>query len=166
MNKFKNINGVLLLRELFWEHAQDKLNAVYTLKDQDLVDNETLYPSLYRLYMESNDPTEYLFALAHLDSWKHWQMLSQASFLLPYITRWREELELRFRANALATIHKMASTGGREAFQAAKYITEGNYSQKGKPRAGRPSKAQIEATAQDIVAERKRTEEDYLRLVQ
>lgn len=166
MNKFKNSNGVYLLREMFWEYAQDKSNAIYTLKDADFESEGTVYPSLYRLYMASNDPTEYLFAMAHLDGWAHWSALSQASFLTPYLHRWREELELRFRANALATIHQMADSKGREAFQAAKFIVDGGYTGKKRSGAGRPSKAQIEATAQEIVAERKRTEEDYLRVVQ
>lgn len=164
-NKFKNSNGVLLLREMFWEHAQDKTNAVYTIKDEDHEVDGIVYPSLYRLYMAKNDPTEYLFAMEYLDGWAHFTALSQASFFVPLITRWREELELRFRANALLAIHEMASKGGRDGFQAAKYIADGTYAGKKRSGAGRPSKAEIDATASEILQERKRQEEDYLRLV-
>lgn len=164
-NKFKNVNGVLLLRELFWEHADNKANAIYTLKDEDHEVDGVQYQSLYRLFMAKNDPTEYLFAMEYLDGWSHWTALSQASFFIPYVTRWREELELRFRANALVTINQIASTGSREALQAAKYILDGGYTKKSRTGAGRPSKAEIANTASEIIAERKRQEEDYLRVV-
>lgn len=165
-SKFKNTNGVLFLREMFWEYADNKENAIYTLKDSDHEVDGVVYPSLYRLYMAKNDPTEYLFAMEYLDSWTHFNSLSQATFFQPFLIRWREELELRFRAEGLAKIHELASNGGREALQAAKYLADGNYTLKGRSKAGRPSKAQIDATAKEIIENRKREQEDYLRLVQ
>ena len=157
-SKFKNTNGVLLLRELFWETCGNKENAVYTLKDTDYMG----LPSLYRLYMEEGDLTEYLFATKHLDSWAHWEALSSAPFFQTYVTRWRTELELRTRAESLATIIKLAKGGGREALQASKYITDRGYSKEGK---GRPSKEAISEAAHDIAESRRRVEEDFLRIV-
>jgi len=158
-SKFKNSNGVLLLKEMFYETAASKSNVIYTLKDRD----HKGYPSLYRLYMEENDPTEYLFAMKHLDGWAHWQSLSQSSFFKDLISRWREELELRFRALGLRNISVMASSAGREAFQASKYLVDGNYLPK-KNTKGRPSKQQISEAAQQMAEDDKRLKDDFARL--
>jgi hypothetical protein len=162
-SKFKNSNGVLLQKELFWETAVTKENALYTLKDRDHLVRDTLYPSLYRLYMEENDPTEYLFAMKYLDGWAHWLLISQSSFFKEYISRWREELELRFRALGLRNIQTMSMSGGREAFQASKYLVDGNYLPK-KNTKGRPSKQAIADAAQQIAEEDKQLKDDFARL--
>lgn len=161
-SKFKNSNGVLLLRELFFETALNKENVLYTLKDRDHEYKGKVFPSLYRLYMAENDPTEYLFAMKTLDGWAHWQQLSSAPFFKEYILRWREELELRFRAEALRTISKMAAGEDREAFQASKYLAENVYSKKSSK--GRPTKAQISETAQRMAEEDRLLKEDFARL--
>lgn len=162
MSRFKNANGVLFLKELFWELAGNKENAVYTLKDEDHEVNGVVYPSLYRLYMETNDITEYQFACRYLHSWKHWEALSTAPFFQSYVAEWRRELEVRQRSEALATIMKSAQGSTRDAFVAAKYIAEGW--DKGSKR-GRPTKQEILTAAKDLAEDKSRVEKDYLRLV-
>lgn len=162
-SKYKNVNGVLLQKELFWELAVNKENSLYTLKDRDHLVRDKVYPSLYRLYMEENDPTEYLFAMKYLDGWAHWLQLSSSSFFKEYISRWREELELRFRAEALVTIQKMSKSAGREAFQASKYLVDGNYLPK-KNTKGRPTKQQISDAAIQMAEEDKQLKQDFARL--
>lgn len=164
-SKFKNSNGVLLLKEMFYEHALNKGNVLFTLKDQDHTVGSITYPSLYRLYMEANDTTEYVFAMANLEGWTHWTSLSNSAFFREYILRWREELELRLRAEALANIQKMSKSGGREAFQASKYLVDGGYLPK-KNTKGRPSKAQISEAANQMAEEDKRLKDDFSRLSQ
>lgn len=163
MSKFKNINGVLFLKELFWELAGNKDNALYTLKDEDHEVNGVLYPSLYRLYMEANDITEYQFALRHLHSWEHWKSLASAPFFQPYVAKWREELEVRQRSEALAKILQASKGSTRDSFVAAKYIAEG-WDKPSKGR-GRPSKQEIMTAAKDLAEDKSRVEKDYLRLV-
>lgn len=158
--RFRNSNNVNFTRELFYETALNKDNVVYTLKNSDHLG----FPSLYTLYMETNDPTEYKFAVDHLDGWDHWKALCSASWFQPYIAKWREELEIRFRSNALAEILQNAQKGGREAFQAAKYIASGEYLTKTETKRGRPSKAEIDSTAKQIVEDRRRLEEDFQRI--
>lgn len=162
MINFKNVNGVFLLKELFWETALNKDNAVYTLKDRDHEVNGKVYLSLYRLYMETNDPTEYIFATTHLDGWAHWLQLSNSSFIRDYVSRWRDELELRFRAEALAQIQKMSKSSGREAFQANKFLVDGNYLKKNTK--GRPSKQQVQDAANQMAEDQKRLQDDFDRL--
>lgn len=163
MNQFKNANGVYLTRDLFYETAGNRENAIFTLKNEDTEFEGKLYKSLYLLYMETNDVTEYAFAVTHLDSWEHWKALSTSTFFQPYVSRWREELEVRNRSLALAKIMQAASGGTRDAFVAAKYIAEGW--DKPKSGRGRPSKEAIKEAAYDIAEDKRKVDQDYLRLI-
>ena len=53
--------GKPLTQSLFLEIGYTDF-SVYTLKDQDYEYNDKVYPSLKRLYLEMEDPTEYEFA--------------------------------------------------------------------------------------------------------
>lgn len=156
-SRFKNVNGVFYLKELFFETAQNKENVVYTLKDKA----HEGYPSLYEAYLEANDPTEYQFAVNNLYSWEHWQRLQDCSWMKPIVAAWRTELEIRFKSQALRKIMAQASGSSRESFQAAKFIAEyGSKSTK-----GRPSKQSIKDAALDIAEGNQRVNEDFLRLL-
>lgn len=161
---FKNINGVYFLRELFFETAQNRDNVIYTLKREDHTVDGVTYESLHRLFLEADDVTEYQFALSCLDSWDHWSMLSNCTWFQPYILRWREELEVKQRSRALATIMAASKGPTRDAFVAAKYIAEGW--DKPKTGRGRPSKVEIKQEAQRIVEDKTKVDADYLRLIQ
>ncbi len=161
MSKFKNANGVYFINDLFYETAMNKDNVLFTLKLQDHMG----YPSLYRLYMESDDPTEYQFAVKHLDGWQHWKRLASSPILRDHVAEWREELEIRTRSEALAGILITAAGETKESFQAQKYITDGNYLGKEPAKRGRPSKKEIGERANEIASESKRIESEYLRLV-
>jgi len=161
-NKFKNSNGVLLLQALFFETAPSKDTVVYTLKNTD----HNGYPSLYRLYMEADDPTEYTFAMEHLDSWEHWEALCNSSFFKPYIEKWRRELEVRQKARALAQIKAESLSGSRNSFAASKYLLERGWEPKDKDssKRGRPSKEEIKAKADEIFKDLSRVSGDFDRL--
>lgn len=158
-NKFKNSNGVYLLRELFYEFAQNKENVVYTLKRED----HEGYPSLHRLFLEIADVTEYRFATQCLDSWEHWEQLSACTWFQPYLEKMRRELEVSQRSTALSKIMEASKGGTRDAFIAAKYIAEGW--DKPKSGKGRPSKDDIRKAANEIAEDKSRIEADYLRLI-
>lgn len=162
-SKFKNNMGALYLRALFFETTlADKSTVVYTLKDEDHLG----YPSLYRLYMEADDPTEYSFAIQHLDSWEHWQRLTKAPWFKEYLHRWRKELETRTRARALKAVRDIAASGSKEAFQANKFLLSGQWASDGqtKRRAGAPSKEEIKKAAHEIAETHQTVEEDFERL--
>lgn len=161
-NKFKNVNGVLLLKELFFETASNRDNVLYTLKSED----HEGFPSLYRLYMEVSDPTEYQFAIQYLDGWKHWKTLSECSWMKPFINEWRDELNVRIRSSALQTAIKKASSSDKDALTAAKYVEDVFGDGKTKNTRGRPSKAEIKANAEQAVSEATRLKEDYSRLTE
>ena len=73
MSKFKDKQGKWLTQALFLEMGY-KPQAIFTLDDEDKEYNNKLYPSLKKLYLESDDPTEYKVS-QHLGGWNHWKRL-------------------------------------------------------------------------------------------
>lgn len=166
-NPFRNEKNGRYTKGLFFEMTlpETRGSAIYTLKDWDHEVDGKVYKSLYRLYMEVNDPTEYKFAVAHLDGWEHWEILTNCSWFKPYVERWRRELELRMKSEALARIMRESKTSGKESFQASKYLLEKGWEPKDTAsKRGRPSKDEINREARSIVEERNRIEADYERL--
>lgn len=153
--KLKNSMGNRLLRGLFYEQADKKETAVYTLKDRD----HKGYPSLYRLYMEADDLTEYEFAVKHLDGWQHWKILSNSAWFKPYVKRWREELETRTKGKALARIIAESGSKSRSAAGLNKWLVEGGW--KDKPTKGRPSKAEVKKAAKEEAENAFQIKQDY-----
>lgn len=124
---------------LFWETAleEDRAHVKWTLKRKE----HKGYPSLYQIYMDRADPTEYFFALETIGGWEQWERISSSSYLKPTIDRWRKELEVKIKAQALLAIHTKALAGD---VSAAKYLIE-NFKQGGivqvvKRVRGRPKK--------------------------
>lgn len=142
-NKYKNSMGRRYLRSLFYEEApEDKTSVVYTLKRDDHLG----YPSLYRLYMEVGDITEYKFACLHLDGWSHWKELCSSDWFKPYIAEWRDELETKIRSDALASIVSLSQASSNpNAFPANKYLLEALRSPAGASKRGRPRGDEVRA---------------------
>lgn len=158
---FRITTGQRKLRGLFFETTgADKTGVVYTLKDRD----HEGFPSLYRLYMEADDPTEYTFAVTCLDSWEHWEMLCACRWFKEYINRWRRELEVRAKARALLAIKEVASSGGKEAYQANKFLVAGGWKTTTKRGAGRPSKEEVSDAAKAMAEEARDLNDDLARV--
>lgn len=162
-SRFKNDRGLYMTRSLFFEVAPDSSYAIYTLKDHDHTVNGRTLPSLYKLYMEEEDPTEYLFATKHLDSFKHWEMLCEATFFKNHLERWRRELDLKMTADNIQRIKALASGDSRSSLEAQKYIAEKKWLVK-EPTRGRPSKAEISKNLKQHMDSSSQVEEDYNRL--
>lgn len=159
-HKFKNINGVYLLRELFYETAQNRDNVLYTLKNED----HEGFPSLYKLYMETGDITEYRFATEHLGGWEHWKGLAECSWMKAIVAKWRDELEVKIRSDQVRAVVDTAAGKSRESFQAQKYLLDSLRKETGSKR-GRPTKAEVTKAAKDLAEGASREAEDFLRLV-
>lgn len=161
---FRIHTGQRKLRGLFFETTgADKTGVVYTLKERD----HEGYPSLYKLYMACDDPTEYSFALSHLDGWDHWEILTQCSWFKPYISRWRRELEIRFKSRSLKNIQSLATdSSSKEFHQANKFLVNGGWMEGNRRRgAGRPSKQEIQKAAQSAAQEATNMEDEFNRVV-
>lgn len=165
---YKTRNNRYLLRALFFEQreVESKTHAIYTLDDKDKTVNNYTYLSMYRLYMEEADLTEYDFATKYLESWEQWIMLTSARWFKPYIDRWRTELELRLKADALRRIIKEAVEGGKNSYNANKFLIERGWVPKETEanRRGRPSKQEIARQAAEEVFSTKQINDAAKRL--
>lgn len=151
--------GKPLTQSLFLEIGYTDF-SVYTLKDQDYEYNGKVYPSLKRLYLEMEDPTEYEFANECLLGWKHWIRLCENKQIAKHIDEWRAELEYKLRSKAVRMMLSSAKEGN---YQAAKWFADRGWSNKG---AGRPSKADVEHEKQVQARLGEEYSEDVVRLFQ
>lgn len=133
-DKLKDSGGRPLTQSLFIENGYNTEFAVYTLKDEDHEYKGVVYPSLKKLFLEMEDPTEYEFANTYLLGWQHWKRLNGNKLMTKHFEEWREELELRLRAQGIRAAIDQAADNN---FQAAKYLAEKGWD---KRQAGRPSK--------------------------
>lgn len=164
-SKFKNSSGTHLLKPIFYElDEQGRPNAQYSLKTYDSEFEGVIYPSLRKLYVELEDPTEYLFAETYLDGWDHWKKLSSASFFQEYLTEWREELDVRLRAKALVRIRRRAEESTKDGLQADKVLLQGGWKTEKEP-VGRPTKEKIKQEAEKLVHERTIFDDDFERIM-
>lgn len=161
-SKLKNATGGRLTKALFFETTlSDKSSVLFTLKDEDHLG----FPSLYRLYMEEEDLTEYNFATKYFSGWEHWKMLCECDWFKPYVERWREEVYLKIAARALIQIKGLAKTGGRDAFQAQRYlIDKGWLPKEDKNKRGRPSNEEIDKAAKEIASDINKVDADLARI--
>jgi hypothetical protein len=138
-SKLKDGRGRPLTQSLFLEVGYNTEYAVYTQKDDDYDYKGKLYPSLKKLYLEHEDPTEYDFASTYLLGWQHWQRIVRNKVLCKMVEEWREELELKLRSQAVRQIRDLSYED--KGFQAAKWIADKGWDKRA---AGRPSNADIE----------------------
>jgi len=162
-SKFRNASNRRYLKGLFFETTEaDKSSVVYTLKDVDHLG----YPSLYRLYMASNDVTEYSFATQHLDDWEHWKELTNCTWFKPYVKRWREERAVRDRSRNLAAMTDIADdTNNKSSFQALKYLLERPWDKETSVKRGRPTKDETEEIKLQKQQEKKLVDEAAKRIL-
>lgn len=171
----KPANGIRLTRSLFFETNRNfdtREGVRFTLKKRDHsveVNGETVvYPSLYRLFLEEDDITEYNFAIKYFGSWDYWDEICNSTWFKPHIANWRRELEARTRARALINIKEMAlDPDHKQSFQASKFMLDGDWTlhkNSKRPPRGRPSKQEIENITEEIINEEKTIRKDLERL--
>ena len=113
----------------------------YTIRKQEVICRlGVTYPSLKKLFLAAEDPTEYIFAKQHLLGWEHWIKLNGNAKLKDHFDRWRFELEIAIRAASIQNIME-ASADTEKGFQANKWLADKGWSKRG---AGRPSKEEID----------------------
>ena len=169
-NRFKSYGAWTpswLSRALFVEmHKQagtDPALVLYTLKDHEHEGK----PSLRALYLETADPTEYEFANKYLGGWDHWVDLQGCEWFKPHVLRWRTELELKLKSEALKRIRDEAEADGRNGFAANKFLLQNGWIDKAAEpsRRGRPTKAEVKQEAVRIASDSERITEDFERLM-
>lgn len=161
--KFRGPTGQRYTKALFYETAEDRSTALYTLKDRHWEANGVSYPSLFLLYLEERDPTEYNFAMKYFESYDHWLQIADAPFLRDLLPRWRRDLETLIRAEALEVLRKDAASGSRSATASAKFLVERGWAPKQEK--GRPTKAQIQQAADNLAKTTTQIDDDYERVL-
>lgn len=137
--KLLDTMGRPLTQSLFLEVGYSDY-AVYTLKEVDYTYKGKIYPSLKKLYLKEEDPTEYVFAEKHLLGWQHWKRLCENKVIAKHIEEWREELELKIRSQAVRDMMNLCATESGN-YSAAKFLADRGWEKRA---AGRPSKAEKE----------------------
>ena len=147
MNKpYKDKMGRYRARSLFWEMRDESIEPIWCMKDYDLVKDNITYPSLKKIYMAYDHVpgAEYDFAMEHLGSWDHWIKLCNSndtsSRIKDMIQAWRNEIDIRIKAQNIKAIMRHSLDDDPKGLQAAKYLVEKGYAK----RAGRPSKEEVE----------------------
>ena len=141
-SKMKADNGRFKTVGLFVEPSYNYDEAIYTKKEDDLVHEGKTYPSLYKLYMEASDPTEYKFAQEHLLGWSHWKELSGSSGLKDMVAGWREELEVKLRSEGVLKMIELATDSPSAA--TTRWLAEAGFIDKA---VGRPTNKKIKEEA-------------------
>lgn len=119
-----------------------------------LFEDKESWAALKEEYLEARDTTEYLFATQSKildggkpgDKWKHWQFICKSPYCISDVEIWREELEIKLRAEALQKI--IETSRSEKGFQAQKYLADRGWS----PKRGRPSKEEVEGEMRKRVA--------------
>jgi hypothetical protein len=153
--------GRWLTKSLFIEqdHNADLGQALYTLADED----RQGVPSLYRLYIEMKDPSEYYFAKKYLGGWDHWERLTKSPWFKPYIESWRKELDVLIKAEALHEIIRIAQDSShKSSYEANKILLR----EKPTAKRGRPTKDEVNKEATRIASEEDRVLKDAERILQ
>ncbi|MEK9895641.1 MAG: hypothetical protein VW518_04345 [Burkholderiaceae bacterium] len=165
-DSFKDHQGRFRTQSLVIEYKNPDFVAPYTLKDVD-TDGAV---SMYRLYMEIADPTEYDTAIKLLDSWEHWQLLTGdnyvRSWFKPYISKWRSELNSKLRRQHYQRMEEISVAGktATERMAATKWLaqqTGGNYTT---PTRGRPSKIELDNKLKDELQKLEELDNDAKRI--
>lgn len=160
--KFRNNRNQLLFANLFIEFATDKTQAIYSINRESFDD----YVSLYQLYLDEEDFTEFEFANKHLESYQHWKALCEKTFFIPHIAQWREELQLKVQARTLKSLIDKSTKDSN----VAKYLLTNKWIDRAQENIpvtnlrGRPSKEEIKQHLTLITNEQKEIENDYERI--
>lgn len=141
----RDVTGRYLTRALFVELTDKEMSEKYpprcTLKEA------------HDLYLSVADPTEYRFAEKLLGSdytifWDQWRRLLATPDFMVFLNKWREELEIKLRSNAVLTL-KESAKDPEKGVTAARWLAEKGWEPKRK--VGRPSKEEME-TEKKVVA--------------
>lgn len=141
-SKFLDTAGRPLTQSIFLEIGYTEY-AVYTLKEFDYMYKGQHYPSLKKLFLQEEDPTEYDFATKHLLGWNHWKRLCENKQIARHVTEWREELELKIRSNAIREMQALCGSENGN-YSAAKFLADRGWDKRA---AGRPGKNELEKEA-------------------
>ena len=143
--KYLGANGHRLTKQLFIEYRWDNKDtdyALYTLAKYDREVEGTVYPSLYRLYMEAGDITEARFVEEHLYDRQQWDQLCNSHFFRDLVPEWRSDLALKVTGELVDILVSDARDPvSKSSSSSAKYLLDNVVKEKvtATTKRGRPS---------------------------
>jgi hypothetical protein len=155
-SRFKDEKGRYIVQGLFLEDRYNTDLAVYTYDGEDKTYKGKVYPSLKRLFLEMQDPKEYLFANTYLYDWPHWKRLCKNKVVGRHIEEWREELELSLISEGVASLINLALN--QDSYQASKYLADRGWDRSEK---GRPSNAQVQEELKKRADKEEELDDDF-----
>lgn len=166
--ELKDAMGRYRTQSLFWElrikDDPENYSPLFSLKDYDLEKDGIIYPSLKQIYMQYDHVPglEYEFAMDVFNSWDHWNKLANDTIpaIKSAIKEWREELDIKLKAQSLKALIQTSRLDDVKGFNAAKYLAEKGYA----PQRGRPSKDEVEREKRIQAGVNKDLEADMERL--
>lgn len=134
--------GAALTQGLFLETSYGNTeNIMYTLKPRDHMYKGKMLPSIKRLYLEMEDPTEYFFAYEYFLDWEHWLRIKKNKLIAAHMKGWEAELEVRARALGVKALFDLALDGEKPNYQASQFLAKGGWTERS---AGRPTKEAVQ----------------------
>jgi hypothetical protein len=138
---FIDSHGRYRTQSLFKQYKIESSAAYFTVgkRHEFNPDGSSQYLSLYRLFMDIGDPSEYQFANAVFEDWEQWNRICKNKVLSSQlrIPAWRAELEVKIRSLGITENIQAAREGN---VQSAKWLAEKKWSNR---TAGRPNKQEV-----------------------
>lgn len=164
----KDDRNVMRTTSLFWEVRKDRAEdadfiPLFSLKEEDHEVNGHYFFSLKKIYLSYDHvpSLEYDFAKDVFGSWEHWLKLTKSSMRHEFQS-WRDELDVRIKAEALRGLMQASRAPDARGVTAAKYLADKGYAEKRV--AGRPSSGEVERQKKIAVDVQDRLSEDMARL--
>ena len=130
--EFMSVNGLWKTKVIFYEKCyshNDSSEAMFTLKPHD----HKHCKSLYLIYMDLDDITEYKIATEVLGGWAHWKALCSCKWFKPYLEEWREELRVRTKQRSLESLkHDAMDPDSKNYNNALKFLLDRGWDPEGK----------------------------------
>lgn len=120
-------------------------DAMFWLHDR-MIEGDTR-PVFKDLYLQLKDPTGVRAAQLYLDGFTHFEyIISMAPWFKEAIEKWNREIEVMFKAEAIARVRELAEGAAGEAVQLAanKYLANVDYNKDSKTKRGRPTAKEVE----------------------
>lgn len=164
-NPWKDEKNRWYTLSLFYELAgSEKKYAKYTIYEVDREVDGKVYKSLTDAYVNTQHIPgyEYEFANEYFGGWNHWLALQKAAkSVRDLIQEWRDELEIRLKAQAAKDIINCSiSETGATRLNANKWLSDKGWL----PQKGRPKKEDIQREAKIAAGVEKEIENDLARI--
>lgn len=161
---YKNETGVWLTSALFYERwletptpkrgPYEPIFSLYSEREGMICCRTT--------FVEIGDPTGYKWAMTYLGDLAHWDKLMAAPWFKEAYDKWKQELFMRLKAEAVEQIYRIAMTeGSKSQLPAARFLAEMDKPAHGR---GRPSKEEIDAETKRAMKIVEAEDEDFERI--